>query len=255
MIEYEEFFANSYVIYIAGREEERLTFTLQHLQDHGIFANPFPGVDGYQLPDSVVDEYPLIANPNPNHSISPKSVKGALGCSLSHLNLQAYSEYEDPVAVFEDDVLLAPHFQPYLREALKHLPEDWDAAYLAARHAGSVEPVNDYWVRSNYHRSTLCYVLRYSAYQVYMESWNLRPQHSDVLPDHPVFEKLNTYCIRPSMVVQQWTKSTITGASYLAASLREDSWLADLSKAEYKRYILENSNPKYWPPSYKKTLQ
>lgn len=250
-VTFDELFANSYVIYVPGRSDDRLTWTLSRLADVGVFANPLAGVNGRDLPDSVIEEYPAIGRPAPdvNYSENPNIVKGIIGCSLSHMSTFKFLEDHEFIAVFEDDALPAPHFREYVSKALEVVPP-WDLLHFSTRHLVEPEPVNEYWVKSRYFRVATCYVLRKKAADAYVQSWNERPQIFDILQDHDVFNTIRVYCITPSMVVQQKSTSLILGLSYHVASLRDDSWLSHLSPAEYGRWVTQNSNPVFWPKNF-----
>lgn len=116
----------TYVINL-DRSPDRLKSIKQQCKDQGIHFNRWRAYDGSKL-----NFKKLIKN----NILNPKNnmMKGAIGCSMSHINLWKYcqSQKDDIILVLEDDCLIDSDFKKKLSIYIKQLPKNWDLFYLGA---------------------------------------------------------------------------------------------------------------------------
>lgn len=152
-----------YLINLDQRPERLLNCKLQ-LEPYGIFPQRFPGIYGWTLPPSVLNEIglkfshgmwtgfehvlhfepegngertyiPLNGTAYGKTVFSGWTVIGTIGCSLSHLSVlhDAYTSGYETIWVLEDDmrVIRDPHLLSGLIDELDALvgEEGWDALY------------------------------------------------------------------------------------------------------------------------------
>lgn len=74
---------------------------------------------------------------------------GAVGCYLSHLALLKQAQARrQPCVVLEDDLLLAPDFEPAFEAFLQEVPEDWDVLLLSGgQHFRPPQPMGQHHSR------------------------------------------------------------------------------------------------------------
>lgn len=229
---YDEIFRHTYMITLESNDRSNKTLHFWHT--HHIFPTVVFGVE----PEHVPEEHVEAARKAGIDASTDKAIRGKLGCSLAHINVQAQIVNYPILTVVEDDCLVSPMFEEYVRMALEHVPDDWQFLHWAVRHVNKPTPVNDFWVASKRIRSTLAYSVRgREAVATFLGSYAKRPCGADNIYDDPDFLALKTYCIQPAQVLQIEALSTISGKTSLAPGLRSDSWLADLTPEEFKKYV------------------
>jgi len=118
------------------RGSNRIPRIQNHFKESGVDNYRFfYGIDGPKsgLVASVSYE---VDKPESKLVMHPKQ----LGCFLSHWMLWKSLDFDpntpDAVQIFEDDVLLRPHWKETVERALTKLPEDWDILFPGSCCAG-----------------------------------------------------------------------------------------------------------------------
>jgi len=123
-------------IVITMRNSNRIQRIKNHLSENGVDNYRFfYGVDGPKSKLATTVSYE-IDKPDSQLFLHPKS----LGCFLSHWILWNALDFDpntpDAVQVFEDDILLRPHWKETVERALTKLPSDWDILFPGSCCAG-----------------------------------------------------------------------------------------------------------------------
>jgi GR25 family glycosyltransferase involved in LPS biosynthesis len=123
-------------VVITMRGSNRIPRIQNHFKESGVDNYRFfYGIDGPKsgLVASVSYE---VDKPESKLVMHPKQ----LGCFLSHWMLWKSLDFDpntpDAVQIFEDDVLLRPHWKETVERALTKLPEDWDILFPGSCCAG-----------------------------------------------------------------------------------------------------------------------
>ncbi len=124
--------------YIIGMNEPNEK--IKYLQENGINVTWFKGIKGETVSEKTIDKY---INPQWK-TFGPKS---AIGCAISHIKLWelAKKNSNEYTLILEDDVLLHPDFDKYIKETLNNLPKDLDLLYLGGVGAYDTNLVNIIW--------------------------------------------------------------------------------------------------------------
>ena len=113
----------AYVINLASAADRRQVMT-ERLGAAGVPFSFFPAVDGRTQP---VESQPIYDGPGRRAKVGHDMIGGEIGCLLSHKAVLAAvaGEGRGPALVFEDDVLLDPHFAGAVR-ALMARQDLWE---------------------------------------------------------------------------------------------------------------------------------
>ena len=106
------------------RSPKRLEFMEKQCNNNNIVFERFPGIDGSKLNISELLKNNLLKD--------KKIIKGALGCSLSHINLWKKiknSSYNN-ILILEDDCLIESNFWKKFNQYSYQIPKDYDILYL-----------------------------------------------------------------------------------------------------------------------------
>lgn len=111
---------NTYVINL-DISKDRLELITKQCKREGIHCHRFPAINGKTLDLKSMD---IVEN--------KKIDKGAIGCSLSHINLwkKVEKKGDEMFIVLEDDCLIEKGFNKKLATILKEAPKNWDIIYL-----------------------------------------------------------------------------------------------------------------------------
>ena len=118
-IRYETFVIN------LDRNPERLSLINKYCKDANLKYKRWNAIDGSKL---NMDKLVIDGMIKPNS----KMMIGAIGCSLSHINLWKNNINENNLLVLEDDVIIPIDFKSKFNKYLNQLPEDWDILYLGS---------------------------------------------------------------------------------------------------------------------------
>lgn len=90
--------------------------------------------------------------------------KPMLGIAQAHTNAILIAKQSEwpRVLIMEDDVVFQAKEKtlPYLEQALKHVPEDWDVLLGGLYECRNIQPVNDYWSRVSEFCALHFYIIR-----------------------------------------------------------------------------------------------
>jgi GR25 family glycosyltransferase involved in LPS biosynthesis len=194
MIELADVIDEAYVVNLDSRPE-RWERARKELEEAGLSPTRFSAVDGSAHPE------------RDRVGINP----GALGCSLSHLNVFARADREGhgTIAVFEDDVVLEDGFGRRFDRAWRQIPEEWQVCYLGGFNKRDPEPISDNIGRCTRTFSTHAYLITPRGREVIREGHRL-DQPIDVL--YTRLQEENTWHIMmPRLALQRPGESDITG--------------------------------------------
>lgn len=240
---YSSLFANTHIISLTNKDRG-LPHTLNLLAEQGIFAQIYPAVDGSQISEEeIFTRYPDLPS---FHTL--RFYRGSLGCMLSHINVHNGNTHSPYLSVFEDDVLPAPCFKDYLSEALDHVPDDWCVLWYASNQTPPTEPINPFWEKPSRVMCSIAYTVNLEGIARFNQAFaNSTIPMFDWLQQDPVFAE-GFYCLRPSMCIQQYAPSNISGQVGMATTLKKDSWLRRADSATFRDYVIARSyfKPKGW---------
>lgn len=133
------------------RRPDRKQHAIEQFQKAGI-----TGYDFFKAIDGKAEGFQNKGDINP----------GMIGCFLSHKRIlkEALDNNYNMIAVFEDDLLIMPGFQQFMKIALPVIPPDWQFVFLGCQeHSGfgsHKEQVNNFWVVPNCAWGTQAYMIR-----------------------------------------------------------------------------------------------
>lgn len=116
-----------YVINL-DRDLDRLKSFQAHTQDiGGLKYQRLAAVNGGALANS------MTKNVGAHHILTKK---GAVGCTLSHIQIyqDALKKGYQKILILEDDARFKPYADKVVKNAMKDLPEDWEALFLGFFH-------------------------------------------------------------------------------------------------------------------------
>lgn len=137
---------------------------------------------------------------------------GMIGCYNSHREIMKHCIDNDikSYLVLEDDPLFIEGFNEFIDMVLKHIPNDWDFAYLGCtEHNGfgtHLKQINDFWVVPRSAWGTQAFMMRGRAIKkVYDMLENMQMQIDCQLSLITLPKSgLNYYNVFPSCVEQYW---------------------------------------------------
>jgi GR25 family glycosyltransferase involved in LPS biosynthesis len=158
-------------VVITMRGSNRIPRIQNHFKESGVDNYRFfYGIDGPKsgLVASVSYE---VDKPESKLVMHPKQ----LGCFLSHWMLWKSLDFDpntpDAVQIFEDDVLLRPHWKETVERALTKLPEDWDILFPGSCCAGDKRKKEyDSNLFEGFPLCTHFYIVRKKALKILIES-------------------------------------------------------------------------------------
>lgn len=158
-------------VVITMRGSNRIPRIQNHFKESGVdnyrFFYGFDGPKSGLIPTVSYE----IHNPESKLVIHPKQ----LGCFMSHLMLWKALDFDpntpDAIQVFEDDVLLRPHWKETVERALTKLPEDWDILFPGSCCAGDKRKKEyDSNLFEGFPLCTHFYIVRKKALKILIES-------------------------------------------------------------------------------------
>jgi GR25 family glycosyltransferase involved in LPS biosynthesis len=158
-------------VVITMRGSNRIPHIQNHFKESGVDNYRFfYGFDGPKSGLIATVSYE-IHNPESKLVIHSKQ----LGCFMSHLMLWKALDFDpntpDAVQVFEDDVILRPHWKETVERALTKLPEDWDILFPGSCCAGDKRKKEyDSNLFEGFPLCTHFYIVRKKALKILIES-------------------------------------------------------------------------------------
>jgi len=187
---------NTYIINL-DQSQDRLELITNQCKREGLNCHRFSAVNGKKLDVKTMD---IVEN--------KKIDKGALGCSLSHINLwkKVEKKGDDMFIVLEDDCIIETDFNKKLADILKEAPKDWDIIYLGGSNLKGknvrnnlIEPikVNS---KSTHNTGTYGMLIRRKCLRVLIEdNLPIRDKIDQNLKNN-MYDKLGVYFAVPPLV-------------------------------------------------------
>ncbi len=157
----------------------------------GIKINIFDAVNGSKLNIPQLQKEGKIKSPwdtyryNNEHDTNKKQkiLNGEVGCFLSHQQLLqkiSNQSFDGWTVIFEDNLLLTPHFTDDLNKILPELPHDIDIVYLGNTHQHDC--------KKGVYKNNLCYPDTPYGTQSYMVNKKSAKKILDLIPivDDPI---------------------------------------------------------------------
>jgi len=123
----------------------------------------------------AITELQKIGITNPNRFNAIKHDNGAIGCSMSHLEVLKIAKKNnwDYVTIFEDDVLfLKPQETLTKLDELVNSNIEWDVIILGGNNFKPYEKINDNFIRVKNCQTTTAYIVKKSYYNTLINHWS-----------------------------------------------------------------------------------
>ena len=122
----------------------------------------------------AITELQKIGITNPNRFNAIKHDKGAIGCSMSHLEVLKIAKKNnwDYVTIFEDDVLfLNPEETLTKLDEIVNSNIEWDVIILGGNNFKPYETINDNFIRVKNCQCSTAYIVKKSYYDTLINHW------------------------------------------------------------------------------------
>ena len=187
---------NTYVINL-DISKDRLELITKQCQREGLNCHRFSAVNGKKLDVKNMD---IVEN--------KKIDKGAIGCSLSHINLwkKVEKKGDEMFIVLEDDCIIEKGFKNKLATILKEAPKDWDIMYLGGSNLKGkkvsphlIEPIK-VSKKSTHNTGTYAMLIRRKCLRSLIENnLPIRDKIDQNLKNN-MYDKLGVYFVVPPLV-------------------------------------------------------
>lgn len=187
---------NTYVINL-DISKDRLELITKQCQNEGLNCHRFSAVNGKKLDVKTMD---IVEN--------KKIDKGAIGCSLSHINLwkKVEKKGDEMFIVLEDDCIIEKDFKQKLETILKEAPKDWDIIYLGGSNLKGkkvsphlIEPIK-VSKKSTHNTGTYAMLIRRKCLRMLIENnLPIRDKIDQNLKNN-MYDKLGVYFVVPPLV-------------------------------------------------------
>jgi GR25 family glycosyltransferase involved in LPS biosynthesis len=186
------------VVHLINREDrpERLTHARGQLSKVGFNARLFPAI---------------------------VSDNGWAGCRSSHLAILEKCKTDPFHLIYEDDIeFVGDNFHEIIQEAIKELPEDWDALYLGANPTKPQEQYSEhlYLLNGAYTTHAIIWHNRAGGAVEYMLEHKDEILKIDAFISAVLMPKFNFFLTRPMLVTQHQFKSDTCHRTDSSAILR-----------------------------------
>jgi GR25 family glycosyltransferase involved in LPS biosynthesis len=173
------------------------------------------GIDNYQFYPAI-DASTLGLRANAQHLTF-----GMVGCYMSHYMIfrEAYMNGYDRVLIFEDDFNPIRGGAALIADALPHIPNDWEFAYLGYSYSGKYEKhrkeaitINSYWAIPGHNWGTQCFMIQgKETFKKLLDGLATMRDQVDVQLTFGVLKQLGIkyYAITPSAIGQCGLKSDV----------------------------------------------
>ncbi len=122
---------------------------------------------------------------------------------------QALSDGLENILIIEDDLELIPEFHDILSITISQIPERWDILYYGAYHKWAETTVIDTnLLKLNGSAGTHCIGFNKSVFQTILDFPGINTFDNEMQAIHKEFQ---VYCVWPSVAVQSYGVSSITG--------------------------------------------
>lgn len=182
------------------KSKDRLEYINKQLSTLSIPVERFPAVDGSKLNINLLKKTGILK--------TDKMMKGAVGCSLSHINIwkKIKKDNIDNVLVLEDDVQIDPDFEKKLNEYSSQIPKDFDILYLGGSNIYgkklSKNIIKPIMLDDNSTRNTGMYAMLINKKVIDKLLQNCQPieDNIDQVVKNKLFKEINTYYLYPPLV-------------------------------------------------------
>lgn len=197
-------FEHSYCINLV-RRTDRWRKAQKEFIRAGLRVERFPAVDG----STYFSEIPKEWSDHPR-----RSIKGAMGCTLSHKNLLEEARFEgfEQVAIFEDDIDIKSNFWDITILAFKQLPPEWAILYLGCVNIKDPTLYSENLYQSKLAWTTHSYIANGKYYDRILNLLNFSKPIDKLWG--PLFEEGLIFCTKPMVVLQTTDFSDILGKVY-----------------------------------------
>ncbi len=187
----------AYVINL-DESKDRLKLISEQCKRESLKFERLKAVNGRNLD---IDNMDIVEN--------KKMDKGAIGCSLSHINLwkKAKANRDKMFIVLEDDCILKSNFKGKLNKLLNEAPKDWDIIYLGGSNLKGkkiskslMKPVK-VSKKSTYNTGTYGMLINSKCVDTLLENNMPIKENIDQNIKNNLYEKLNVYFAVPPCVV------------------------------------------------------
>ena len=197
-----EKFENEIKTYLINldRSTDRLKDMTEKCKKANINFERFPAYDGSKLNlNKMIDDKILVKESN--------MMVGAIGCSMSHLNLwkQCINRGDELVLVIEDDCIIPENFWEKFSNYYKQLPQNWDVFYLGASSINGRKISDNILIpniisASTENTGTYAMLIKKSILNVLYN--NVLPIRNpiDVTIKNYLFSKINVYMANPPII-------------------------------------------------------
>lgn len=150
------------------RNKDRFNATMAHLQEQGIFPEPFYGFDAEVTGLETKWKYE-VDNPRTGYRMGPRTSN----LYLSHYVMWKCATYAtgDSFLFLEDDVRFDSDWRGHMASAMHNLPQDWDILYVGScccEDRPKEQVKNRLW-RTNFALCTHAYAVRKKALPILLE--------------------------------------------------------------------------------------
>ena len=187
---------NTYIINL-DQSQDILELITNQCKREGLNCHRFSAVNGKKLDVKTMD---IVEN--------KKIDKGALGCSLSHINLwkKVEKKGDEMFIVLEDDCIIEKDFNKKLATVLKEAPKNWDIIYLGGSNLKGkkvsdnlIEPVK-VSAKSTHNTGTYGMLIRRKCLRVLIEDNEPIRDKIDQNLKNNMYDKLGVYFTVPPLV-------------------------------------------------------
>ena len=199
-----ERFENDIKTYIINldRSPDRLKDMTEKCKKANLNFERFPAYDGSKLNlNKMIDDKILVKENN--------MMIGAIGCSMSHLNLwkQSIDRGDEIVLVLEDDCIIPENFWEKFNIYYKQLPSNWDLFYLGASNING-KKISDNILTPNKNIVSTS-TENTGMYAMLIKKKLLKVLYDNVIPirdnidqtvKNDVFNKINVYIANPPII-------------------------------------------------------
>lgn len=194
------FFDHIYCINLDKRTD-RWKLMNDYFTKNGITVTRFSAVDGTKIDVSHLD----------HKKLKDKGL-GAVGCSMSHLNIikDAKENGYDKILIFEDDCIFEPNFIDIAYDVLMDLPDNWHMIYLAGMKRDAVTDITDKLQQCTGITTTHCYGVHSSLYDTLIDTILTTTYAVDRLYQVEIHPKYNCYISNKQLVFQTAGYSDVT---------------------------------------------
>lgn len=199
-----EKFENDIKTYVINldRSPDRLKDITENCKKANLNFERFPAYDGSKLNLNKLINDNLLIKEN-------KMMIGAIGCSMSHLNLwkQSIDRGDKLVLVLEDDCIIPENFWEKFNKYYKQLPSNWELFYLGASNINGKKISDNILIPNKNIASTS--TENTGMYAMLIKKKILKVLYNNVIPirgnidqtiKNIVFNKINVYIANPPII-------------------------------------------------------